>query len=95
MAQFTVRVELHVGSYEPYYSTLHQAMFDEGFSKFITSDKGNTYHLPRAEYDIELNLSRKDVLKKAENAVSKTGKTAEILVTESRGRTWSGLTQKS
>ncbi len=90
MASFTTRVELHSASYLDY-ETLHEQMRKQGFSRRITSDDGLTYHLPTAEYNIELAASRSVVLDRAKAATRTTGKSASILVTESSGRTWSNL----
>ena len=94
MSSYTVRIELHSSLYNPDFETLHRAMEQEGFSKLITSDDGITYHLPRGEYDIYTSKDRSEVLAAAKRAVQKTRDSAEILVTESSGRTWSGLTPK-
>jgi len=91
MSSFTVRIELHSEVYSDF-ELLHSAMQKEGFSRLITSDDGITYHLPRAEYDIYTSKNRSVVLEAVKRAVAITRKTAEILVTESAGRTWSGLT---
>jgi len=90
MAQFTVRVELHHADDDDY-ETLHSAMEDEGFSRFITSNDGTTYHLPTAEYNREGSLTRQQVLDSAKTAAAKTKKEYGILVTESEGRKWIGL----
>lgn len=92
MSSYTVRVELHSGNYSDFIS-LHSEMEGRGFRRLITSGEGVTYHLPRAEYDISTIRSRSEVLDLAKSSVAVTGKTAEILVTESAGRTWSGLTK--
>ena len=94
MSTYTVRVELHSRQYNPDFTTLHLAMSREGFSKLITSDSGTTYHLPKGEYDISTAKSRGEILAAAERAVRTTGDSAEILVTESAGRTWNGLAAK-
>jgi len=94
MSQYTVRIELHSSQYNPDFETLHRAMAQKGFSKLITSDSGVTYHLPRGEYNIDTTSDRSKVLNAAKEAVKATGQGAEILVTESSGRTWSGLSEK-
>jgi len=94
MSTFTVRVELHSNQYAPDFETLHNAMQKEGFSKLITADSREIYYLPRGEYDISSTKNRSQVLDSAQRAVQATGKSAEILVTESLGRKWSGLTEK-
>lgn len=94
MASFTVRVELHYAT-EADYQTLHSAMERAGFSRFITSDDGATYHLPLAEYNREGNLARSQVLASAKTAADTTRKTYAVLVSETVGRTWVGLTVKS
>jgi hypothetical protein len=94
MSTYTVRVELHSSQYSPDFETLHRAMQNEGFSKLITPDEGKTCHLPRGEYNISTIKNRSEVLKATERAVQTTRQSAEILVTESLGRSWSGLTEK-
>jgi photosystem II stability/assembly factor-like uncharacterized protein len=94
MAAFTVRVELHSAS-EADYQILHVAMEIRGFSRYITSDDGTTYHLPTAEYNREGNLTRQQVLDSAKIAANTTGKKYAILMTESAGRTWVGLVVES
>lgn len=94
MSTYTVRVELHSNIYNPDFKILHSAMENEGFSKLITSDNDKVYHLPRGEYNISTSKDRSQVLKAAERAVQATGESAEILITESLGRSWSGLTEK-
>ena len=94
MASFTVRVELHYAT-EADYQTLHSAMERAGFSRFITSDDGITYHLPLAEYNREGNLTRSQVLASAKTAADTTRKTYAVLVSETSGRTWVGLAVKA
>ncbi len=50
MAAYTVRVEMH-GASEAEYETLHIRMANAGFSRTITDDKGQAWHLPSAEYN--------------------------------------------
>ena len=93
MSAYTVRVELHSDNYSDFVS-LHSNMEGEGFSRFISSDDGVTYHLLRAEYNLPISTrSRSEVLLAAKRAVKATGKNGEILVTEASARTWSGLTE--
>ena len=94
MNTYTVRIELHSNIYSDF-DNLHEFMRQKGFSRFITSDDGVTYHLPRAEYNISTSKNRSQVLDLAKSTVNSTGKTAEILVTESYGRSWHNLTKKS
>jgi hypothetical protein len=89
---FTTRVELHHADNDDY-ETLHAAMERKGFSRFITSGDNVTYHLPTAEYDYNENKTRADVLALAKAAANETGKKYAVLVTESKGRTWYGLTK--
>jgi hypothetical protein len=91
MARFTVRVELHQANWDDY-ETLHAAMEREGFSRLITSSDGITYHLPLAEYNRDENISPDAVLESAKRGAGSTGKKYAVLVTESVGRTFIGLT---
>ena len=90
MAGFTTRVELHDATWSDYV-TLHSAMARQGFARTITSDDGKTYELPPAEYNYEGLGSSADVLAKAKAAAGSVKPSFAVFVTESNGRTWSGL----
>lgn len=90
MPRFTTRVELHNGDADDY-ETLHDAMERKGFSRTIAGGNGRTYQLPTAEYNFDGDGTRESVLGKAQKAADSTGLKHSILVTESAGRTWSGL----
>lgn len=92
MAAFTTRVELHRADDDDY-EVLHAAMERRGFSRQITSDGGKTYHLPTAEYNYSGSKTRDQVLDLARAAASETNRKRAVLVTESNGRSWSGLEQ--
>jgi hypothetical protein len=93
MTNYTTRVELH-GADEDEYEALHDAMEAEGFVRWIENSSGEKLRLPTAEYNLsDSTLDRKQVVKRAERAAEsvKPNPTPWILVTESAGRTWSGL----
>ena len=92
MGRFTTRVELHRAD-ESDYERLHEEMASEGFVRTITDDKGNTLHLPTAEYNWVGDVEDQHlILRKAREAATRTGRRFEILVTKSAGRTWENLT---
>lgn len=75
------------------FNVLHQAMESRGFTRTITSDQGNEYYLPRATYvGKSTSHTKEQILDLAKQAVLQTSKTAEILVVEYSGCTWSNLT---
>jgi hypothetical protein len=90
MANFTVRVELHqaIGAD---YDALHAAMEQKGFSRLITADNGQTYHLPWAEYNGSGNLTSAQVRDIARDAANTTKKSNAVFVTEAATRAWIGL----
>ncbi|HTV53744.1 MAG TPA: hypothetical protein VMI06_02395 [Terriglobia bacterium] len=90
MADFTVRVELHQGTHTDY-NALHAAMEGQGFSRFITADNGQTFHMPWAEYNGSGNLTSAQVRDIARAAANTTGKTNAVFVTEAESRAWIGL----
>jgi hypothetical protein len=93
MTSYTARVELH-GADEGEYEALHDAMEAEGFVRWIENQSGVKLRLPTAEYNLPgSTLDRKQVVRRAERAAEsvKPNPTPWILVTESAGRTWSGL----
>lgn len=90
MANFTVRIELHNALAEDY-DTLHDEMSQQGFLTTITSVRQITYHLPKAEYNISGNYTRREILNKAQLAINVTQRNSSILVTKSMGRSWRRL----
>ena len=75
---FTVRVELHkaVGAD---YDVLHAAMEQKGFSRLITGDNGQTYHMPWAEYNGSGNLTSAQVRDIARTAANTTARATLFL----------------
>jgi hypothetical protein len=94
MTAFTTRVELH-GAERREYDSLHLQMGARGFTRTIVSDDGITYNMPWAEYNYVGAKTRDQVLESARAAVAALTpkRDAAILVTESAGRTWHGLTK--
>jgi hypothetical protein len=93
MTSYTVRVELHDADQDDY-GGLHAAMENGGFVRYITSTDGSKNRLPTAEYNFpNTALTRADILKRAKEAANavKSNPTPWIIVTESAGRSWSGL----
>lgn len=90
MPSYTTRVELHKATSEDY-TNLHAAMEERGFARTITSDQGVTYHLPWGEYNFSGAATRAEVMRAAKEAAGTTGRECEVLVTQSAGRSWSGL----
>jgi hypothetical protein len=90
VSKFTTRVELHDADSDDY-TKLHSEMERKGFARTITVDD-KTYRLPTAEYNYEGNETRDQVRDKAEEAARKVKSRFGILVTESNGRCWLGLT---
>lgn len=92
MADFTVRVELHQGTWTDY-EALHAAMEKRGFSRVITSSEGRTYQLPLAEYNGSATLTSSQIRDIARAAADTTGRKNAVLVTEAQCRAWAGLEQ--
>lgn len=90
MTSFIARVELHDATSADY-AKLHEQMRTHGFSTTITSDEGNVYQLPTAEYEYVGATIRADVLEKAKSAAATTGRSAGVLIAQSNGITWTGL----
>jgi hypothetical protein len=61
-----------------------------GFSRVITSDDGDHYLLPHAEYDRSCSLTLEQVLNEAKAAAAMIRASYEVLVTEG-GCMWYGL----
>ena len=92
MPKFITRVELHGPTQGEDYSKLHSAMEKHGFSRTITSDKGNTYHLPTAEYyRFGPSLTSQQVGSEAQAAAATVRPKHAALVTEAGHIRWDGL----
>lgn len=90
MASFTTRVVLHDADYQDY-KNLHAEMAARGFVQTVTSDDGIVYELPDAEYNYVGVATRAQVLDKAKASATAVRKKYAVLVTESNGRSWTGL----
>ncbi|MBS0308237.1 MAG: DUF2622 domain-containing protein [Proteobacteria bacterium] len=91
MANFVVRIELHDATWQDY-QKLHQAMELSGFSRTIVGADGIHYELPPAEYHFpESGLNGVQVHDRAKAVANSTGRINTIVVTESKGITFSGL----
>lgn len=90
MSAFTTRIELHDNASYWDYARLHEAMEENGFSRYIVSTSGVKYHLPEAEY-YSLGTNRAEVLFLAKTAAKTTGNSFSVLVTGDSGMIWEGL----
>lgn len=90
MTSYTTRIELHKAQ-DGDYGKLHAAMEKKGVTRTIESDDGTVYQLPTAEYNFIGTETRKEVLELAKNAAATVRPKYAVLVTQSAGRTWSGL----
>ncbi|WGS53561.1 hypothetical protein LFL96_21110 [Paraburkholderia sp. D15] len=94
MTQFLTRVELY-DSEDADYEDLHEQMAKRGFKRTIVvnldDDTEHTYQLPRAEYLINGDFTRKDVYDKGRSAVNAIKKRGGVVVTQSSGIYVGGL----
>jgi len=97
MARFTTRVELH-DAYGGAYETLHAEIGKRGFTRTIDDGEVNEYQLPIGEYNLESELTSKQVCDLAVAAAKQTCTNHDlqeqpwVLVTKAADtRQWSGL----
>jgi hypothetical protein len=91
MPNFIARVELHSASYADYES-LHIYMRQNGYSRVIKADAGNTYQLPTGTYvSLTSMSSTSDALQAAVTAANATGKNSSVIVAEWNSARWQGL----
>jgi hypothetical protein len=84
------RVELHDANYQDY-TNLHAYMAAEGYTTTIRGSDGKTYQLPPAEYHLDGAYSRDQALEKAKRAAQRTPRKFAIVVSETVGASWVGL----
>jgi hypothetical protein len=92
MANYSVRVELQEGTDEDY-ASLDAAMIEDGFVRWIIGG-GKKERLPSGEYHLmDSDLHQAMILGRVEEAAYAVKPTPRpsIVVTESAGRIWSGL----
>ena len=89
MARFTVRVELEDAAWE-HYKRLHSLMSQRGMTDVIPTTTG-AVKLPPAEYNFDGPATKEQVLESAKAAASQVVRAYSVLVTESNGRIWHGL----
>lgn len=92
MAQFTIRVELHKASWDDYVQ-LATELAKKNITDVITAGDGTRYKMPPAEYQCHGELSSEQVHDIVDTCANMTGKAHAILVTQSAGRFWSGLSK--
>ena len=64
----------------------------EGFTRVIQSDQGVWYQLPTGMYYGASNAEQAVVIQAAKRAAGKTGYPSGVVVIESNGAIWNGLT---
>jgi len=90
MSQYIVRVELHRATASDY-ELLHSEMERRGFSRSILGTNGRTYRLPTAEYRAETGQTGEEVRSIAAEAAAASGCAYAVLVAETVGTWWTGL----
>lgn len=91
MTQFTIRVVLHDNATWDDYIRLANALASVNVTDILTADDGTQYKMPPAEYQCHGELNASQVLHIVETAAKTVGKRYSVLVTQSAGRTWTGL----
>lgn len=62
-----------------------------GLSKKISASSGMDYLLPEGVFNFSADISRQELLEKIKNSFADEYSKIYVLITESRGRTWSNL----
>jgi hypothetical protein len=91
--EFLTRIEIHGEKAATEYEKLNDIMAHEGFSRKIQSSESDIYYLPTGEYFIQTELNRDQVISAAIKIGNTLGTEYSILVSESIGITWGGLTK--
>lgn len=91
MPNFIARAELHSASYADY-ENLHAYMQQNGYSRTIKADNGNTYQLPTGTYVSVGSFSSADIaLQAAVTAANGTGRKSSVIVADWNATKWLGL----
>lgn len=90
MANYLVRIELHGATWHDY-EGLHVEMARSGFSRDITSDDGQSYQLPTAQYVIRTAAELEAIRGLATTAARTTGRKFGVIVAEYSKSAWAGL----
>lgn len=88
MPNFTINVFVSgsksIGDYSAKFNQL-------GFSRKISASSGIDYILPEGVYNFNADISRQELLEKISKCFGGEYSEISVLITESRGRTWSNL----
>lgn len=87
MAYYAVRIELHYAS-DSDYLTLHRAMWNAGFRRFVVGDDKKMYLLPTGSYITIANASLQEIFNRAKSAADSTGKSSWIWMVERGAAQW-------
>ena len=91
MPNFITRAELHSASYADY-ENLHAYMQQNGYSRTIKADSGNTYQLPTGTYvSVGCFPSADLALQAAVTAANATGRKSSVIVADWSSTKWQGL----
>lgn len=87
MAEFTVRVELHLADSSDY-DKLHESMEANGYSRIILDAYGTRYYLPTAEYTTVKSMTCPAVREQVSRIAGSIKVNPRVLVTEVANRPW-------
>lgn len=90
MALFTIRVELHNATRDDY-TKLHKLLAARGITDIVTSDTGQSYRLPPAEYNYQGDASATAVTQTVKGIADQVVRSSAVLVTKVAERSWIGL----
>lgn len=91
MPYFTIRVELETDNQNDYILLADQLIHFNMYT-FIESEDGKPYYLPTGEFRLQGDFTLQQVLDRTILATKQFLKNCKILVTESNGTAWTGLT---
>lgn len=92
MASYTIRIELHDATWADYME-MYKHLAIQGITDIIISDDGVRYRMPPAEYNYEGKATSPQLLEMAKASAGKVVRSYAVLVTESGGRRWHGLSK--
>lgn len=94
MARFTARIELNGPPNSRVYESVHEALFQAGYQRWILSEKGAYWKLPDGMYvGMSSRPTVTDELEAVKRIVRPIWANSEIIVFEYYDAAWNGLTR--
>lgn len=91
MKKFTICIDFNDSIDGMKEELFNHLMDSSGFKKYIESDSGQKFYLPKFLYDYRGEIDKRNLVEKVQAIAGNISRDYKILITESKGRIWYNL----